>query len=252
MLIFINNIFIKIISILDLNNANNSNFNDDNNCDNINIIASLQNTNIINFQFPSSNIKEYIAPYSDYQLDGLKEFLRCIKNFLDRKKDFKNKMQILKIVINQVERSRYTDMTAIIPIIIDFMNNNQEIYRSKSTHFNCNDFNSKFILKVQKIFFDDNINSNVINFLRNYLSNYSIDESMFILIENDNNSNMKTKKILSGKNNDKINNDENSNSSDEEDTAYVRKPRMINNVDKVGDGMSESEKVKDSAENYDK
>ena len=196
MLIFINNIFIKIISNLDLNNANNSNFNDDNNCDNINIKASLQNTNIINFQIPSSNIKEYIAPYSDYQLDGLKEFLRCIKNFLDRKKDFKDKMQILKIVINQVKRSRYTDMTAIIPIIIDFMNNNQEIYRSKSTHFNCNDFNSKFILKVQKIFFDDNINSNVINFLRNYLSNYSIDESMFILIENDNNSNMKISLIF--------------------------------------------------------
>ena len=61
MLIFINNIFIKIISILDLNNANNSNFNDDNNCDSINIKASLQNTNIINFQIPSSNIKEYIG-----------------------------------------------------------------------------------------------------------------------------------------------------------------------------------------------
>ena len=40
-------------------------------------------------------------------------------------------MKILKIVINQVKRSRYTDMTAIIPIIIDFMNNNQEIYRNK-------------------------------------------------------------------------------------------------------------------------
>ena len=62
-MLLMNEMFINIISILDTNNANNSNFNDDNNCDNINIIASLQNTNIINFQIPSSNIKEYIAPY---------------------------------------------------------------------------------------------------------------------------------------------------------------------------------------------
>ena len=177
-----------MFSILDLNNANNSNFSDDNNYynyDNINIKTTLQHTNNINFQIPSSNVKEYIVPYSDYQLDGLKEFLRCIRFFLDRKKDFKDKMQILKIVINQVEKSSYNDMTAIIPIIIDFMNNNQEIYRSKSKQFNRSNFNWEFMLKIRKAFYGDDINSDVVNFLRNYLSNYSIDESKFILLEND-------------------------------------------------------------------
>ena len=187
-MLLMNDMFINIISILDTNNANNSNFNDDNynyNYDNISIKTALQHTNNINFQIPSSNVKECIVPYSDYQLDGLKEFLRCIRFFLDRKKDFKDKMQILKIVINQVEKSSYNDMTAIIPIIIDFMNNNQEIYRSKSKHLNHNNFNWKFILKIQKTFYDDDINSDVVNFLRNYLSNYSIDESKFILFGND-------------------------------------------------------------------